>query len=154
MAQLVVAESALDAELDKSLDARIVVATDFSEAALALTILRAFAAILGRNARAVVVLAVPTEPGDEEANSAQMLLAEAGHNYAGQVRLESFEQAARLDYDAAVVPRGDLATVLAEVGDAIVRMHQLAAPARGEVNQRPAVTLQRRLAAFCEIDAD
>lgn len=154
MAQLVAAESALDADLDKTLDARIVVATDFTEAALALTVLRAFAAILGRNARAVVVLAVPNEPGDEEASSAQMLLAEAGHHYVGQVRLESFAQAGASDYDVAVVPRGDLATVLAEVGDAIVRMHELSTTARGDVNLRPAVTLQRRLAAFCEIDAD
>lgn len=154
MAQLVELDSALDADLDRTLEARIVVATDFSEAALALTVLRAFAAILGRNARAVVVLAVPAEPGDEEASSAQMLLAEAGHNYAGQVRLESFAQAGAQDFDVAVVPRGDLATVLAEVGDAIVRMHELSAPARGPVNRRPAASLERRLAAFCEIDAD
>lgn len=128
---LPVAERAVEEALSCVADARIVIATDFSEAAVPLTLMRAFVAILGGDAAAEIILAVPGEPSDEDANSAQMLLSEAGAAIRGSVRVESFETAASQPYDVAVVPQGDLATLFAETGDAIVRMHVLAGREQG-----------------------
>lgn len=155
---LIVAENSVEAadELRScAADARIIVATDFSMAAVPLTLMRAFVAILGSDADAELVFVVPGDPSDEDANSAQLLLSEVGSAMRGSVRIESFSMASTLPYDVAVVPQGDLGLVLAEVGAAIVRMHVLARReiegCPGDVNAGTERSLQRRLANYAEI---
>ncbi|MCA0437335.1 MAG: hypothetical protein LCH98_12775 [Actinobacteria bacterium] len=139
---------------------RIVVATDFSQAATTLSVLKAYAAMFPADAPVELVLAVPHEPTDEDVSCAQVLLEGLDVDTAiAPVRVESFAEAAGKSAHAAVVSNGDLQVLVMELGAAFTAMHRLATVvADADLLARepepvdvPNAALQRRFVSFCEV---
>lgn len=105
---------------------RLVVATDWSDAAAPLAVLKAFRAIVPLDYPMQLVFAVPHEPGVVDADCVHALL--EGAASIGEMRgleLQSFDEVADKVYDAAVVPTDDPRLLVTEVAGLIVRMHDL-----------------------------
>lgn len=132
---------------------RIVVATDWSSAAVSLTILRAYRDIVPPGAPITLVFAVPHEPGPRDAECVQVLLDGVGRpgDLSG-LDIASFEDASGAAYDTAVVPDGDHESTLAQVGGAITRMHDLVrrleATSNAATNPGDPLTLSHRFKSF------
>lgn len=139
---------------------RFVVATDWSDAAAPLALLKAFRVILRPGIGAELVFAVPHDPTEADAACINVLVEGAGAD--GDVRdldVASFEQVVGHPYDTALVPDGDASRLLTQVAGMIVRMHDVArrleaaelgsASLQDSVfNAGDAAALQDRLAAF------
>lgn len=105
---------------------RFVVATDWSDAAVPLTILKGFRAIIPPEAGVQLAFALPHEPTENDARCVQVLVegTDAPEDLRG-LEVISFDEAASQPYDAAVVTQGDHAVDIAQVGGLIVRMHDV-----------------------------
>lgn len=141
----------LSALLQDSSPARIVVATDWTHAAVPFVVLQAWAKALPADAAAELVFTVPHDPGDEDLAAVQVLLEEieAEHDLA-PVTVESFRETVGQPFDLSVVPLGDSDVVLVEVAAAITRMYEVAG---GDVdysdrNMGDLPALARRLSNF------
>lgn len=105
---------------------RLMVATDWSDAAVPLAVLRAFRSIVPRDYPVQLAFALPHEPSASDADCVHVLL--EGADSAGDIcgiELLSFDEAAESPYDAAVVPTGDSRLLVTEVSGLVVRMHDL-----------------------------
>lgn len=105
---------------------RLVVATDWSDAAAPLAVLRAFRSIVPRGYPVQVVFAVPHTPCDGDVECVRVLL--EGADSVGEMdglELLSFDEVVEEAYDAAVVPTGDSRLLVTEVAGLIVRMHDV-----------------------------
>ena len=137
--------------------ARLVVATDWADAAVPLTLLRAFRAIVTPNSGIQLAFAVPHEPTESDAACVHALVEgvdqEGVSNPLAGLEVVSFAEAGGQPYDSAVVPTGSTAELIAQVGGLIVRMHDLVRRTeRGgpdtTINRGDAATLKTRMAAF------
>ncbi|WP_226346448.1 histidine kinase [Agilicoccus flavus] len=140
---------------------RFIVATDWTSAAPALTMLQAFRRLVGPGLPVQLAFAVPHEPTEADASCVHVLLEglEAGEDLDG-LELLSFKTAAASAYDSAVVPTGSAEELLTQVGGAILRLHDVVAQvtelieAEEPVSDDPTLnvgdrtSLERRLAAF------
>ena len=117
----------LSALLQESSPSRLVVATDWSQAAVPFAILQAWARALPSDAPAELVFTVPHEPSEEDLAAVQVLLEEieAEHDLA-PVSVESFRETVGQPFDLSVVPLGSADVVLIEVSEAISRMYAIA----------------------------
>ena len=105
---------------------RFVVATDWSAAAIPLTALRAFRAIVPPSTDVQLVFAVPHEPTEGDAACVAELLAGLGgpEDLRG-LELLSFAQVSAEDYDTALVPTGDVELLITQVGGFVTRLHDV-----------------------------
>lgn len=138
--------------------ARLVVATDWTDAAVPLTLLRAFRAIVTSDSAIQLAFAVPHEPTESDASCVHALI--DGVDGVGAARLLngleilSFAEAVEQPYDTAVVPNGDTGELITQVGGLIVRMHDLmrrlenGVEMASNVNRGNAEALRGRIAAF------
>lgn len=138
---------------------RLLVATDWTSAAVPLTLLKAFRAIVPKDSPVQLAFAVPHEPTSADAVCVSVLADGAGDkgNIAG-LEVLSFEQAAVEPYDAAVVPNGQDDELITQVGGLVVRMHDLmrrfetsgqgSATSDPTMNAGDSASLHRRLAQF------
>lgn len=140
---------------------RLIVATDWSSAAPALTMLQAFRRFVRPGLPIQLVFAVPHEPTEADARCVHVLLEgiDGGDDLAG-LELLSFEAASAAPYDSAVVPSGDEPQLLTQIGGAILRLYDVSARvtelvAAGEsaaddptLNVGDRAALTRRFAAF------
>ena len=119
----------LDAIEDNAMPAspvRFIVATDWSDAAIPLTLLKGFRAIVPPDMGVPLAFALPHEPTEADVQGVRVLV--EGTDEPEDVRaLEvlSFEEAGSQPYDAAVGPEGECAAKIAQVGGLIVRMHDV-----------------------------
>lgn len=139
---------------------RFIVATDWSDAAVPLTMLKAFRTICLPDGPTQLAFAVPHEPTEEDAACVQVLAEGAGsEDDLRGLEVLSFERASGEPYDAAFVPTDEVSATIAQVGGLIVRMHdvarrlQEAGPGGSSLladvlNVGDTVALQHRLAAF------
>lgn len=104
---------------------RLVVATDWSEPAAALAVLRPFAELYGPQDRIELVFAVPHEPGAGDLEQALELFHSLGIDpeRCAPLSVESFGDAADTRYDVALVPAGSPDLLLLEVGAAVSWLH-------------------------------
>ena len=141
----------LSALLQESSPSRIVVATDWSQAAVPFAILQAWARALPSDAPAELVFTVPHEPSEEDLAAVQVLLEEieAEHDLA-PVSVESFRETVGQPFDLSVVPLGSADVVLIEVSEAISRMYAIACGGGddAERNAGDITALARRLSNF------
>ena len=141
----------LSALLRDSSPARIVVATDWTHAAVPFVVLQAWAKALPADAAAELVFTVPHDPGDEDLAAVQVLLEEieAEHDLA-PVSVESFRETVGQPFDLSVVPLGSADVVLIEVSEAISRMYAIACGGGddAERNAGDITALARRLSNF------
>lgn len=138
--------------------ARLIVATDWSDAAPVLTLLKAFRAIVSPDAQVQLAFAVPHDPTEGDAECVQVLVEGADSNGSlTGLEMLSFDEAASEPYDSAVVPNGDAGELLSAVGGLIVRMHDLmrreervdrSGVPDSTVNQGDLASLRRRLDGF------
>lgn len=140
---------------------RFIVATDWSSAAPALTMLQAFRRFVRPGLPIQLAFAVPHEPTEADAQCVHVLLEglDAGGDLGG-LELLSFEAATAAPYDSAVVPSGDAAQLLTQIGGAILRLYDVTArvtelegagdsPADDPtLNVGDQAALKRRFAAF------
>lgn len=105
---------------------RLVVATDWSDAAAPLAVLGAYRAIVPRDYPVQLVFALPHELGADDAECVHVLLEGVGSvgDMSG-LELMSFDEVREDAYDTAVVPTGDARLLMTEVAGLIVRMHDL-----------------------------
>lgn len=146
----------LDAEgpLGDEAPVRLLVATDWSDAAVPLALLKAFRAIVHPDSPLQLTFAVPHEPAASDAECVHVLTEGAGQP--GELRgleVVSFDQALGEPYDCAVVPTGDASLLITEVAGMVVRMHDLERRQQSEEHTAPgnpgdAGALRRRLNAF------
>lgn len=141
----------LSALLQESSPSRLVVATDWSQAAVPFAILQAWARALPSDAPAELVFTVPHEPSEEDLAAVQVLLEEieAEHDLA-PVSVESFRETVGQPFDLSVVPLGSADVVLIEVSEAISRMYAIACGGGddAERNAGDITALARRLSNF------
>lgn len=141
----------LSALLQESSPSRIVVATDWSQAAVPFAILQAWARALPSDAPAELVFTVPHEPSEEDLATVQVLLEEIEtvHDLA-PVSVESFRETVGQPFDLSVVPLGSADVVLIEVSEAISRMYAIACGGGddAERNAGDITALARRLSNF------
>ena len=141
----------LSALLQESSPSRIVVATDWSQAAVPFAILQAWARALPSDAPAELVFTVPHEPSEEDLATVQVLLEEIEtvHDLA-PVSVESFRETVGQPFDLSVVPLGSAGVVLIEVSEAISRMYAIACGGGddAERNSGDITALARRLSNF------
>lgn len=105
---------------------RLVVATDWSNAAAPLAVLKAFRVIAPRDSPLQLAFAVPHTPGVEDAECVHALL--EGADAAGEldgIEVLPFDEVVEQPYDAAVVPTGEPDLLLTEVAGLIVRMYDI-----------------------------
>lgn len=138
---------------------RMLVATDWTSAAVPLTVLKAFRVIVPASAPLQLAFAVPHEPTAEDAQCVAVLAqgADAGGDLFG-LEVLSFEQALAAPYDAAVVPTGSSDELITQVGGIIVRMHDVVRRLEASagvftvgdptLNVGDSVALRLRLASF------
>lgn len=137
--------------------ARLVVATDWADAAVPLTLLRAFRAIVTPDSAIQLAFAVPHEPTASDAACVHALV--EGVDQVGVteplagLEILSFAEAAAQPYDSAVVPTGSAPELIAQVGGLIVRMHDLVRRQDRQgtddtINRGDAGALKTRMAAF------
>ncbi|GAB97481.1 hypothetical protein BJY21_001029 [Kineosphaera limosa] len=147
---------ALDEEPRSELPVRFIVATDWEQAAVPLTMLKAFRAIVPAGSGLQLAFAVPGEPTASDAECVHVLADGAGSDLAG-LEVLSFARAIEEPYDSAIVADGDPEALLAQVGGVIVRMHdvvrrleraQAGTLADSSLNRGDAEALRRRLATF------
>lgn len=136
---------------------RLIVAADWTDAAVPLTLLRAFRAIVTPGLPLQLAFAVPHAPTEDDAACVQTL---AEGVFAGAVsspleglEVLSFDEAADQPYDSAVVPAGDVGELIVQVGGLIMRMHDLVRRHEAEswsecMNQGSGPALRARLDAF------
>lgn len=136
---------------------RLIVATDWADAAVPLTLLKAFRAIITPDLAVQLAFAVPHEPTESDAACVHALVDGVDNDGVTDplsgLEIVSFREATEQPYDSAVVPNGDLAELIVQVGGLIVRMHDLVRrQERGGVddtlNRGSATALTVRLAAF------
>ena len=141
----------LSALLQESSPSRLVVATDWSQAAVPFAILQAWARALPSDAPAELVFTVPHEPSEEDLATVQVLLEEIEtvHDLA-PVSVESFRETVGQPFDLSVVPLGSADVVLIEVSEAISRMYAIACGGGddAERNAGDITALARRLSNF------
>lgn len=141
--------------------ARLIVATDWSKAAMPLTALRAFRALVPPSAPLQLVFAVPHEPSEADAACVHVLLDELeGEDQLDGLEVESFDTVLEKAYDAALVPTLDSEADLFQLGGFILRMrdlvrlhesHRAGGRAAGVAsNQGSLDALRDRLAVFKE----
>lgn len=141
---------------------RLLVATDWADAAAPLTVLKAFRVIVPASMPVQLAFAVPHEPTEADAERVGIIAAGAGgsEDLRG-LEILSFEEAASGPYDAAVVPTGNAAELITQVGGMITRMYDLTRrledPHRAvaidddpTLNAGDQATLRHRLDAFRE----
>lgn len=104
---------------------RMVVATDWTAPTHVICAFQAFAQLWHPRAPTGLVIAVPHEPADEDAQRAQRIVAANPAPVGGPMIIESFAEALGSAYEAALVPDGEPASLLVESGDFIARMGQL-----------------------------
>lgn len=142
---------------------RLVVATDWTDASVPLTVLKAFRVIVPTSMPVQLAFAVPHEPTEADAERVGIIAAGAAgggedHGLRG-LEILSFDQASSEPYDAAVVPNGSAAELIAQVGGIIVRMHDVTRKLEDSrrlipiaddptLNAGEPDVLRRRLAAF------
>lgn len=138
---------------------RLIVATDWREAAAPLAVLKAYRVIVPAAAPMQLAFAVPHEPTLQDAECVSVLVEGAGgEGSLSGLEVLSFEQAPDEPYDAAVVSTGSSEELITEVGGLIVRMHDVVRrlESSGYVAQHDDPTmnvgdrdaLRRRLALF------
>lgn len=122
---------------------RLLIATDWSDAAPALTLLKAFRAIVPPTAPVQLVFVVPQEPTEADAANIAVLAEGAGNgDDLRGLDVASFAEVVQEPFDSAVVPTGDPAQLLTEVGGLIVRMHDLVRRLdRREITGEPAESI-------------
>lgn len=105
---------------------RFIVATSWEDAAVPLTILRAFISIFPNRVPAQLVFAVPHEPTQDDVACLRVLLEGLDEEeFAGDLAIWSFAEASANPYDSAVVADGDSGSLVQQVGGMIVRMHDI-----------------------------
>lgn len=105
---------------------RIVVATDWSNVTLLVTVARAYAAMIPASAPVSLVVTVPRAVSLEDAAALDVILAEAAPDGGLRAELESFTQTAQRPALIAFVPGGDEHVLLAELGRGLANLHHLA----------------------------
>ncbi len=104
---------------------RVVVATDWSNVTLLVTVARAVAAMIPASAPMSLVVAVPHEVGLEDAAALDVVLAEAAPDGGLRAELESFTLAAQRPALIAFIPGGDEHVLLSELGTGLTSLHHL-----------------------------
>lgn len=139
---------------------RFIVATDWSDAAVPLTLLKAFRTICLPDGPTQLAFAVPHEPSEVDAACIHVLAEGAeGEDDLRGLEVLSFDRASREPYDSAVVPTAESGATIAQVGGLIVRMHDVtrrledagpggATQLADVLNVGDTVALRHRLAAF------
>lgn len=136
---------------------RLIVATDWADAAVPLTLLKAFRAIVTPDLAIQLAFAVPHEPTESDAACVHALVDGVDHEGVTEplagLEIVSFREATDQPYDSAVVPNGNAAELIVQVGGLIVRMHDLVrrqerSLADETINRGDAAALATRLAAF------
>ena len=143
-----------EAPQSDNIPVRFVVATDWTDGAVPLSLLKAFRVIFRPDQDVQLVFAVPHEPTAEDAACVEVLLEGAGAT--GDLRgleLMSFDRVVEEEYDSALVPDGDTASLITQVAGVITRMHDVARrlEAQGsssDVSQGNGAALRSRLSAM------
>lgn len=138
---------------------RVVVATDWSNVTLLVTVARAVAAMIPASAPVSLVVAVPHEVGLEDAAALDVVLAEAAPDGGLRAEIESFAKVAQRPALIAFIPGGDEHVLLSELGRGLVSLHHLShhvttpgAIAASPPPRRGAMTgLAERLAGYREL---
>lgn len=141
----------LSALLQDSSPTRIVVATDWSQAAVPFVVLQAWARALPPDAAAELVFTVPHEPGEQDLATIQVILEEIQvERDLAPITVESFRETVGQPFDLSVVPLGSEQVVLIEVADAIARMYEVAGDGVdfSDRNMGDVSALARRLSSF------
>lgn len=137
--------------------ARLIVATDWTDAAVPLTLLKAFRAIVTPGIPVQLAFAVPHEPTETDAACVHALVEGVDANEVSEplagLEILSFSAAGAEPYDSAVVPTGSAPELITQVGGLIVRMHDLVRRldrdgAVSGLNLGDSAALRSRLAAF------
>ncbi len=105
---------------------RVVVATDWTNVTLPVTVTRAFAAIIPPAAPVTLVFSVPTAPDLDDAVKLDLLLSEAAPKGGVRAALESFADTGARPALIAFVPGGDPHVLLSELGRGLTSLHHLA----------------------------
>lgn len=143
------------ASRSESATIRFIVATNWAEAAVPLTLLRAFVNIVPPGVDAQLVFAVPHDPTEADAECVRVLLQGIGvDDIPGNLDLASFDQVVNAPFDCAVVPDGGTASTVQQVGGVITRMHDVVrrkerAPLAG-LNEGDGFMLSQRLTHFVD----
>lgn len=134
---------------------RFIVATTWAEAAVPLTLLQAFVDIVPNGVDAQLVFAVPHEPTKADAECVRILLQGIGaDDVPTNLDLASFDQVVNAPFDCAVVPDGDTASTVQQVGGVITRMHDVVRRQERSsldgLNEGDRSRLSQRLAQFVD----
>lgn len=132
---------------------RFVVATSWEDAAVPLTVLRAFINILPDEVPAQLVFAVPHEPTQQDVECVRVLLEGLDkESFRGNLHISSFDEVGAAPYDSAVVADGDPGSLVQQVGGVITRMHDIVrrhdAASSTDANPGDQGALRERLARF------
>lgn len=105
--------------------ARFVVATDWSQPRHMAAVMHAYSEIGNRGAGTSLVIAVPHEPGPDDARRVRKMLQRAPGQVQAEVFIEAFEEARAKPCAAAIVPTGSEDFLLLQVASWVARLTRL-----------------------------
>lgn len=118
---------------------RVVLATDWSNVTLPVTVLRAYATIVPPDAPVTLVVTLPHDPSVRDTARLDLLLTEVAAGAGVRVVLESFQQTRVRPALIAFVPGGDEHVLISELGRGLTALHHLSVHVRtpGAVHASP-----------------